>query len=319
VFVDERLDRARGCFYGQLIGDALGSLVEFQSPERIAMQYPDGVRELHDGGTWNTIAGQPTDDSEMALVLARAIIADGKYDQNTARSVYVDWLESEPFDVGNTIHSGLRGVVNFDSQANGALMRVSPLAIYAAGIGTELAARHAREDAWITHPHEVTQDANVLFVLTIAEAISTELDSLATYSVAKEITREHGLANPVAQALTRAEHSPPESFTSHQGWVLIALQNAFYQLCHAESFEHAMVDTIGRGGDTDTNAAICGALLGAVYGLRNIPDRWVRVIEECTPESGLNGVHQPRPREFWPVDAAELADNLLFAGTTHAQ
>ena len=69
-----RISRAQGCFLGQLAGDALGSLVEFQTPEQIRQKYPDGVRELVDGGTWNTIAVQPTDDSEMALILARLLV-----------------------------------------------------------------------------------------------------------------------------------------------------------------------------------------------------------------------------------------------------
>lgn len=51
------LARAKGCLLGQLAGDSLGSLVEFQSPEEIRRSYPDGVREPADGGTWNTIAG----------------------------------------------------------------------------------------------------------------------------------------------------------------------------------------------------------------------------------------------------------------------
>ena len=68
-----RVNRAQGCLLGQLAGDALGSLVEFQSPEEIRRNYPKGVQELADGGTWNTIAGQPTDDSEMALLLARML------------------------------------------------------------------------------------------------------------------------------------------------------------------------------------------------------------------------------------------------------
>jgi ADP-ribosylglycohydrolase len=50
------VNRAQGCLLGQLAGDALGSLVEFQSPEEIRRNYPEGVRELADGGTWNTIA-----------------------------------------------------------------------------------------------------------------------------------------------------------------------------------------------------------------------------------------------------------------------
>jgi len=76
----DRVPRAQGCLLGQLAGDALGSLVEFQSPSEIRRSYPDGVRKLADGGTWNTIAGQPTDDSEMALLLARRLVKNGSYE-----------------------------------------------------------------------------------------------------------------------------------------------------------------------------------------------------------------------------------------------
>ena len=310
----QQIDRAQGCLFGQLIGDALGSLVEFQHPEQIAQTYPDGVRDMHDGGTWNTIAGQPTDDSEMALALARAICETGSYDQNAARSVYVDWLESGPFDAGNTVTSGLRGMLNFDSQANGALMRISPLGIYSVGIDPDLATRYAREDAWITHPHEVTQDANVLLVLTIADAIRHVRDAEIAFHDSVHLVSEHGLAELIRRALEDASNGIKPSFMDHQGWVLIAVQNAWYQLRDATSFEEALVDTVGSGGDTDTNAAICGALLGAVHGLNAIPGRWIDVIENCAPEAGKPGVNRPRPRVYWPNDAADLALRVLETG-----
>ena len=81
-----QVDRAQGCLLGQLAGDSLGGLVEFRSPEEIRRNYPKGVRELADGGTWNTIAGQPTDDSEMALSLARMLADQGRYDPEEARN-----------------------------------------------------------------------------------------------------------------------------------------------------------------------------------------------------------------------------------------
>ena len=68
---EARVDRAQACLLGQVIGDSLGSLVEFKDADEIARLHPGGVRELADGGVYHTIAGQPTDDSEMALALAR--------------------------------------------------------------------------------------------------------------------------------------------------------------------------------------------------------------------------------------------------------
>ena len=68
------LARAQGCLLGQLAGDSLGGRVEFQPAERIAAKFPGGIRDLADGGTWHILAGQPTDDSELALMLARTLV-----------------------------------------------------------------------------------------------------------------------------------------------------------------------------------------------------------------------------------------------------
>ncbi len=173
--------RAQGCLLGQLAGDALGSLVEFQTPEQIRREYPNGVRELADGGTWNTIAGQPTDDSEMALLLARLLADQGRYDPEEARKTYLFWLDSEPFDCGMTDSGGLRGRPHPDSQANGAMMRVSPLGILGAKHDLEHVAEWARQDAAITHPHPVCQQANALFAMAIAHAVRQGWDGRDLY------------------------------------------------------------------------------------------------------------------------------------------
>jgi len=77
------------------------------------------------------------------------------------------------------------------------------------------------------------------------------------------------------------------------------------------SLETGVVDTVMRGGDTDTNAAICGALLGAVYGLDAVPAQWIDRILNCRPKAGQSGVHRPSPECFWPADALELAESLI--------
>ena len=94
----ELVTRAQGCLLGQLAGDALGGLVEFRTPSDIRKEYPDGVRKLADGGTWNTIAGQPTDDSEMALMLARMLADLERYDPAEARKAYdvLQRIDSHP-------------------------------------------------------------------------------------------------------------------------------------------------------------------------------------------------------------------------------
>ena len=82
------LPRAQGCLLGQLSGDSLGCIVEFQRADQISFTYPGGVRRLAAGGCFDLIAGQPTDDSEKALALARALVARQTYDTAAVRRAY---------------------------------------------------------------------------------------------------------------------------------------------------------------------------------------------------------------------------------------
>jgi ADP-ribosyl-[dinitrogen reductase] hydrolase len=270
------VDRAVGCLLGQVIGDSLGSLVEFQGPEAIRRQYPAGVRELRDGGVWNTLAGQPTDDSELAL--ARTLAESGGHDLEAVAAAYGSWRASAPFDIGSTTSRALTAAMraasdkagaaaraaNPDSQANGSLMRVAPLGIWAAS--PETAAAHAAADARLNHPHPVCMAACAAYAAAIAAGIqggSREAMLRAAEAAAGQ-GDDGGAVLGALQAAVAGRR--PADYVRQMGWVLIALQNAFYHLAHADTAEEALVETVGAGGDTDTNAAIAGALLGVALG-----------------------------------------------------
>ncbi len=305
------LSRARGALLGQLAGDALGSLVEFKSAAAIRGAYPDGVRELVAGGTFSTLAGQPTDDSEMALMLARSLVANGGFVAEDVLGRYVYWLESGPFDCGNTVRSALHGRKDRDSQANGALMRVSPIGIAGAMLPLETVAAWAEDDAALTHPNQVCRQVNALYAMAVATAVRGLCAPAELYANIQAWAAERAVDDDVTRIVGLAGTEAPADFMHKQGWVLIAFQNALYQLTHASGFEEGVVDTVMRGGDTDTNAAIAGALLGAVYGLEAVPGQWRKAVLSCRPWEGDRRVRHPRPECFWPVDALELAESLL--------
>jgi len=294
---DPKLSRAQGSLLGQLIGDSLGSLVEFKGAAEIARAYPNGVRDLADGGTWGTIAGQPTDDSELALALARSIVARGGYDAEAAAQAYREWLDSQPFDVGKTTRRGIRGEPDAKSESNGSLMRVSPIGIWAAGDPAR-AAQAARDDSRLTHPNPVCVDACGAYAAAIATGVSG-----GSREQMVEAARSEAREASVRQALERAAAGElPKDFLRHQGWVLIALENAFSRLASGASAEEAIVATVACGGDTDTNACIAGALVGAAEGRTAFPSRWVYPLLAC---------RTPRPWDYWPDDVFDLAEALL--------
>lgn len=306
------LSRAQGCFFGQIVGDSLGSLVEFASAEEIAQRYPEGgPRLLADGGRWQTLAGQPTDDSEMALALARSLVAAGDWDAERARAAYQEWYRSGPFDVGHTTRAAMNGYFVAESQANGSLMRASPLGIFAHAWSPADAAAVARHDSALTHPHLVCGDSAAAFVIAVAHAIGQGSGPGPAYEAALRWAREAAVP-PVLRAIEDARAGPPVCDGEKQGWVLIALQNALFELLHASTLEEGVVATVRRGGDTDTNAAIAGALLGAVHGREAVPRQWRSMVLSCRAHHSR--ARHPRPTDFWPTDVLELAERLLLAG-----
>jgi ADP-ribosylglycohydrolase/fructose-1,6-bisphosphatase/inositol monophosphatase family enzyme len=340
------LRRAQGCLIGQVAGDSLGALVEFQSAEQISARFPgEGLDELADGGPHGIAAGQPTDDSELALILARTLVRWGGYDLEAVAAGYARWYRGwthrqpcdhdwcQPFDVGGTTSQAL-GAVSLEqiraggaaraaiaaasptSQANGALMRISPLGIWGWQRTPGEVAEAARDDARLTHPHAVCQEASALFAVTIAQAIREGGEPRQVYEWSLGWARSNVETATVIESLERAATEPPADFQSQQGWVLIALQNAFYRLLTAPSLRDGVVATIRAGGDSDTNGAICAALLGAVHGREAIPGQWRRMVLSCRPMPGYSHFRRPRPAIYWPADALALAERLLLGSAS---
>lgn len=324
------LSRAWGCLLGQCAGDSLGSLVEFKSAASIETHHRGGPRLLLDGGTWSTLAGQPTDDTELALALARSIVERGGHDERAVAAAYASWLSSSPFDVGTTTRQALaparsavkaggdpaaaaRESASRSSPSNGGLMRISPLGIFGHAMAPEKLAEFARTDTSLTHPSQVCVDASVAFTAALAEAVRGGA-AVAAHGAALEACRREKLCGKVHNAIELAASSPPPDYERDMGHVLIALQNAFHQLLHAPSAAEGVIDTVRRGGDTDTNGAIAGALLGAVHGALAWPTQWRDRVLSCRPIEGLDGVDQARPAVYWPTDVLELAEALLVAG-----
>src|SRR5260221_8417920 len=300
-----RLSRGQAVLLGQVIGDSLGSRVEGKPAVEIAQLYPGGLRELGDGGPSHPMPGQPTDHSEMALALARTMVREKRYVAEKVLDAYRAWLTSRPVDVGMTAERGLLGLATTESESNGSLMRCSPIGIWAAG-DPALAARTARDDSTLTHTNATCLEACAAYCAAIAAGVGG-----ASREEMFEAAAAHA-KGPAHEAVKRAAKGvAPADYFTHAGWVLVALQNAFWGL-HALDFGEGLVQPIGGGGGTDTNAAIAGSLLGACHGREKIPARWILPVLACRPIAE-GGALRPRPMDYWPDDVLEVAEALLLA------
>src|SRR5512145_706249 len=111
------------------------------TPGEIAAKHGT-LREMVGGGWLRLKPGQVTDDTEMTLCLGRGITSSGYWDLRAIAMEFANWLKSKPIDVGDTCRRGIRNFMlkgelestpNQWDAGNGALMRMTPVALYTLG------------------------------------------------------------------------------------------------------------------------------------------------------------------------------------------
>ena len=155
-------------------------------------------------------------------------MAQQGFEEGAVRAAYSAWLASGPFDIGSTTRAGIRGTPDERSQSNGSAMRISPLGIFGHSMPADKLAGLARRDSALTHPNRVCCDAAAALAVGIAYAIRTGADGQAVLEFVQDWAEQDGAAPEVSAALRAAAASAPSDFQHQMGWVLIALQNAFY-------------------------------------------------------------------------------------------
>jgi len=177
-------------------------------------------------------------------------------------------------------------------------MRIGPMGIYGVNLDNNTLYRYCKEDSRITHDNKKVEDCNFMFAYAISLCIK---ENITNHRII-ELTRGAGQDLDIDVSLLDMSAVRPDDYYSCMGHVDIAFRNAFYHLRLGSSFEHAILDTIRRGGDTDTNAAICGALMGAYYGIGSIPVKWLTPVLACNPA---------RPLKYKTNNILSLAKKLL--------
>lgn len=313
---EDVLDRARGALMGALVGDALGTTLEFMRYDEVRRRHPKGHREIVGGGPFRLAPGQVTDDGELTLALARSIVEVGRYDPDQAATAYRRWYESGPVDIGNATRQAfgrvkpgpgiavrMMRVASSVTEANGALMRSPPLGIFGWRMEPKALEALASVDVALSHPSEPCRQSNVVYTQAIALAVAG-VDRREVLDRVTRYARSTGL-DWAAEALRDAQDGPPRDYYTNMGWVRLALQSAMFWLGTDTSFEEALVATVNQGGDSDTNGCITGALLGAALGERAIPGRWRRAVLEC---------QSLRPAEYQAAQGPELSARLVALG-----
>jgi len=283
------LERKRGAILGAFIGDALGGVVEFLKPMPLPKEFVDEALAMEGGGFMDLEPGQCTDDSELMICLATAL-----KNCECPLPYYKVWLLTSPIDVGVTCKYAFDAdsgtgddlpILNKESQSNGALMRVLPVALWYWDKDDSYIANRAREDALLSHPHPICQECNAAYCVAIAWLLrgKSKCDAiLAAKNILVEVdsTHETDIVLHWIDAGINILPMPRDKI----GWVQWSFRLAFGLLAKETPFHEAMEYVLSCGGDTDTNACIVGGMLGAFWGEQEIPLEWRTKVLSCTAD-----------------------------------
>ena len=256
----------RDAIYGLAVGDALGVPYEFRPRGSFACMGMVGH------GTHDQPAGTWSDDTSMTLATCDSIRACGRVDTADMLERFRAWIDGGAyaidgvvFDYGNTTARALAagtGCAGERDNGNGSLMRIAPLAF------TDATDDEIRAVSAITHAHPVSTEAcvDMVHVMRALAAGASPAEAIPDFDV-----------------LLAAS----EKDLGSGGFVRDTYCAVLWCLAVSESYEECVLSAVNLGDDTDTTAAVAGALAGIVYGADAIPPAWMEalrgkdIIEGC--------------------------------------
>jgi ADP-ribosyl-[dinitrogen reductase] hydrolase len=288
---DTANDRYRGALLGLAAGNLLGVPVEGFGAADIRRALPGGVRDIHAGersAPWD-------DDVAQAIELAESLL-EGDFDPNGYLARLVRWWEAGGRGIGRQTaevlilaKAGARGTEaaravwessGRQAAGNGAVMRCAPVGL-----------------RWRRDPVRLVQDAGMQARVTHYDPRSVWTATATCAALAHAIAGSHwtlheladglsavGAPAEVAEAVrdaataTLAELELDEPYS--MGYTVKAMKVGLWAFINADSFAETLLQVVNAGGDTDTNGAVAGAVLGARFGARAIPEGWTSALPD---------------------------------------
>ncbi len=288
-------DRGRAAILGTAVGDAVGA--PFEGRRAVTRDEVAAWLAADRTLTW-------TDDTHMALELAAALAEDpGHVDAGRLGDRFAAAFRREPwrgYGAGppQIFAMAERGTPYVDAAAsmfggtgsfgNGGAMRAAPAGVAAVG-SLDRAAALATAQAQVTHAHPEGVDGAVVVATGVAALMAAPAgappDAALRATLPYLTTR--AVTDPLAEVLDAPDASARLSVARANGSGIAARESvpaavaAFLAAVDAGSDpgEEALTVAVCLGGDTDTVAAMAGALAGAHLGAAAFPARLIERLE----------------------------------------
>jgi ADP-ribosyl-[dinitrogen reductase] hydrolase len=306
-----KLDRYTGALLGMAIGEALGALVTVDPhavalvPSSVPSKDAQLVRDLAKGGPRNLQTGAWLSNTAMCWALAESLLECKGHNPDDQMQRYLDWQRNGkyastdvpvevPEDVNKALaqwqwsHKPNAGSTHPEHRDAHALARTLAIAMYfSESSGRSML--EAAESARTTLQSPIVLDANRAFVTLLLDAFQgVDKDSLLSVkkSANAEILRGSKLQRPVLQTIDGWWRGPvPPARVGSD--VIAVLNTALWAFAHSDDFREGVVLAANLSGNPTCSGAVFGALAGAFYGVRRIPQEWRNAVLKAQPLSEL--------------------------------
>lgn len=276
---------------GGAIGDALGMTFEQKLSNYQPLIDWDGKTFLP-SEHHKLNAGQWTDDTQMSLMVVESLLDHKGFNPDDLATRYMDWIFSgRARGYGGTCFKAIHQLKDgyhwsgsgiLGSFGNGTAMRAAPFGIYFRD-DFKFLIESVKVDSAITHASEEAEAGALAIALTAAYAVNDDtndlLNKLQPYlpdSKVKEIL--FSLSSLIDSPNITAEQALGVLGT--KGDVRQTVPAVIYLFLKMNNHHEAIVAAIKAGGDTDTTAAIVGALFGAKNGMKGMNPYLVSTVED---------------------------------------
>ncbi len=272
------LDKFSGTLLGTAVGDMMGAPFEGMTSHQIWERF---------GEVKTPLVPLVTDDTEMTLAVARSLCRKKRIDPEDISREFLSWFETGPTTIGRTTYIALQmlkeGVSWHDSgkrtlrmlgreaEGNGSVMRTAPIGLFGQA-GEDVMLQTAADVSRITHASPVCINSAVGITLSVAFILQEDLDDALEHAQARMVTMDPKVADAMARGLNDVD-------ITSKCMALRTVHAAYRSLSHSKDFHEAVVNAVSMGGDTDTFAAVTGAMAGAAWGRSGIPLEWLNTLD----------------------------------------
>jgi len=287
----ELRSRFLGCLLGTAIGDAVGARREGRgmSTADDIVALADKLQEL-----------VHTDDTHMTIGIAESLVESKGFDGEHMAQTFVENYEREPWrgygpgpplifgmiKGGEAWYNAATKVYRGGSFGNGSAMRVAPVGLlYSRNL--ERLREVAYQSSSITHAHALGKEGAALQAYAVALALNTpwheDIDREAFVSrlhnfVQEQVYREK--VGQIGELLGEQDRTRVIRVLGNGIEAPRSVPTAVYCfLKHYWSYKETVAYAVSLGGDTDTIAAMAGAIAGAYLGIEAIPSDWQLKVE----------------------------------------